>query len=181
MSCTYVGRDLFIYGTLLIHVWNMTHSYVAHESSICGTWLIYRAVCTRCCWQCDMCCVCVCVCVCVACPIHIWNMSHSYVGHDSFVRQSAREIASRVRMVCVPWLVHTCLRCGCCATSQGHGSSIYVGPISMRDQTYLYEGPDLFTYVTLLIHRAMLLNVGLCCIYSCIYMCDMTHLYVGVA
>jgi len=40
----------------LIHMWDMTHSYVRHDSFICETWLI-----------------------------HMWDMTHSYVRHDSFI------------------------------------------------------------------------------------------------
>ena len=42
----------------LIHMWDMTHSYVGHDSFICETWLI-----------------------------HLWHVTQSYVGHaDEYVR-----------------------------------------------------------------------------------------------
>jgi len=65
MNHSYVGHDSFICGTWLIHMLDMTHSYVGHDSFICGTWLI-----------------------------HMWDMTHSYVGHDSFI--------------CGTWLIHMC-------------------------------------------------------------------------
>jgi len=46
-------------------MWDMTHSYVWHDSFICVTWLI-----------------------------HMFNRTHSYVWHDSFI--------------CVTWLIHMC-------------------------------------------------------------------------
>ena len=42
--------------TWLIYVWDMTHSYVRHDSFMCETWLIY-----------------------------MWDMAPSYVRHDSFI------------------------------------------------------------------------------------------------
>jgi len=49
--------------TWLIHMWDMTHSYVRHDSFICATWLI-----------------------------HMCDMTHSYVRHDSFI--------------CATWLIY---------------------------------------------------------------------------
>jgi len=49
--------------TWLIHMCDMTHSYVWHDSFICVTWLI-----------------------------HMYDMAHSYVCHDSFI--------------CATWLIH---------------------------------------------------------------------------
>ena len=58
-----VGHNSFTCGTWLIHMCDMTHSYVdkphsqvGHDSFICGTWLI-----------------------------HLCDMTHSYVRHDSFI------------------------------------------------------------------------------------------------
>jgi len=51
--------------TWLIHMCDMTHSYVWHDSFICVTWLI-----------------------------HMCDKTHSYVWHDSFI--------------CVTWLIHMC-------------------------------------------------------------------------
>jgi len=52
---SYVWRDSFIRRTWLIHMCDMTHSYVWHDSFIC-----------------------------VTCIIHMCDMTHSYVWHDSF-------------------------------------------------------------------------------------------------
>ena len=65
MTRSYVWHDSFICVTWLIHMRNMTHSYVWHDSFIRVTWLIY-----------------------------MHDMTHSYVSDDSFI--------------CVPWLIHTC-------------------------------------------------------------------------
>jgi len=66
IECAHLDKTTHcIYVTWLIHIWDMTHSYVGHDSFICGTWLI-----------------------------HMWDMTHSYVGHDSFI--------------CETWLIHMC-------------------------------------------------------------------------
>jgi len=91
-----------------IHMCDMTHSYVGHDSLICVTWLI-----------------------------HMCDMTHSYVKHDSFI--------------CVAWLIHV-----------WHDSSMCVPSlIHMRDMTRSNVWHDAFVCVTWLIH-----------------MCDMTHSYM---
>jgi len=84
---SYVGHDSFTRGKWLmresfptyewvmldytsalpIHVWDMTHSYLWHDSFICETWLT-----------------------------HTWDMTHTHMGYDSFIH--------------VTWLIHTCDR-----------------------------------------------------------------------
>jgi len=65
MTHSYVWHDSFICAIRLIHMCDMTHSYVWHDSLICMTWLI-----------------------------HMCDTTHSYVWHDSFTR--------------VTWLIHMC-------------------------------------------------------------------------
>jgi len=55
MTHSYVGHDSFICGTWLIHMWDMTHSYVGHDSLICGTWLIHMWDMTRVIWMIHRC------------------------------------------------------------------------------------------------------------------------------
>jgi len=50
----YMSHDSFIFGTWLIHMWDLTHSYVGHNWFICETWLI-----------------------------HMCDMTHPHVWHDS--------------------------------------------------------------------------------------------------
>jgi len=69
MTHSYVWHDAFICVTWLIHMCDMTHSYVWHDAFICVTWLIH---------MCDM-------------TFHLCDMTHSYVWHDSFI--------------CVTWLM----------------------------------------------------------------------------
>ena len=54
---------VFIFETRLIHVWDMTHSYLRHDSFIFETWLI-----------------------------HIWDIAHSFIceRHDSFICEAWR-------------------------------------------------------------------------------------------
>ena len=65
MTQSYVWHDSFICVTWLLHMCDMTQSYVWHGSFIRVTWLI-----------------------------HTWDMTHSYVWHDSFI--------------CVTWLLYMC-------------------------------------------------------------------------
>jgi len=71
----YMWHDSFICVTWLIHmcdmthsyVWHVTHLYMWHDSFICVTWLIH---------MCDM------------WRIPTCDMTHSYAGHDSFIHMS---------------------------------------------------------------------------------------------
>ena len=94
MTRSYVGHDSFVCGTWLIYVWEMTLSYVWYtcairglhrEPFIYGTRLILNWDMTH--WHIrnDLC-----VCVTYVCdprvalwPIHIQDMTYSYVRHDS--------------------------------------------------------------------------------------------------
>jgi len=81
-------RDEKCVPACLIHMCDMTHSYVWHDSFTCVTWLIHMCDMTRTwalrgqgrCWG--------------ACrhASFIRDMTHSYVWHDSFI--------------CVTWLIH---------------------------------------------------------------------------
>ena len=74
MTHSYVRHDSFICVTWLIHMCDMTHSYVWHDSFICVTWLI-----------------------------HMCDMTHSYVWHDSFI------FATWLIHICVTWLINICV------------------------------------------------------------------------
>jgi len=71
----------------LIHMCDMTHAHLWHDSFTCVTWLIY---------VCDMTHLHVwhVLCTFVTWMIHTGDLTHSYVWHDSFI--------------CVTWLVHMC-------------------------------------------------------------------------
>ena len=60
--------------TWLIHMCDMTHSYVWHDSFVCVTWLIH---------MCDM-------------------------THDSFICVTWLVYVWHVSFICVPWLIHMC-------------------------------------------------------------------------
>jgi len=71
----------------LVHMCDMTHSYVRHDSFICVTWLIHMCDMTRSyMWHVSF--------ICATWLVHTCDMSHSYVRHDSFI--------------CVTWLIHMC-------------------------------------------------------------------------
>jgi len=63
MTHSYVRHVSFIRVTWLIHTCDMTHSYVRRDSSIRVTWLMYTC-----------------------------NMTHSYVRHDSFICEVALQL-----------------------------------------------------------------------------------------
>jgi len=122
--------------TWLIHICDMTHIYVWHDSFICVTWLIH---------------------MCVTRHIHMCEMTHIYVWHDSFICVTWLLDIARTAHLCVwrdsimcawynsTWLVHMCV----------------TWPNHMCDMTHLYVWHDLFMCVTRHIHK-----------------CDTTHLYV---
>jgi len=81
-------HNLFTCATWLIHMCDMTHSYVRHDSFICATWLI-----------------------------HMCDMTLSHVRHDLFICMTivsheacASSTSSRacLQFMRVTWLVHTC-------------------------------------------------------------------------
>ena len=79
-----------------VHMLDMTHSYVWHDSFICVTWCI------------DMCDV--------NGSYTWWNMTHSYVWHDLFIRVTwlihmcdmTRSYVWHVSFTCVTWRIHMC-------------------------------------------------------------------------
>ena len=87
MTHSYVWHDSFICVTWLIHMCGMTHSYVWQDSFICVTWLIRMCDVTHVyVWHDSF--------ICVTWLIHVCDMTHSYVRRGSFV--------------CVMWLIHMC-------------------------------------------------------------------------
>jgi len=119
----------YICVTWLIHIRDMTHSCVWHDTFTCVTWLIYMCDMTHSCRRRDSF-------ICVTWLIHMCDMTHSYVWHDSFIRvtwlipcmwhdtfihmnESAQTNLLRNTPVslyachmstikCVTWLVHMC-------------------------------------------------------------------------
>jgi len=131
------------YVTWLIHmrhdsfIWDMTHSYVTWLIHMCNTTLasvLYDSF------------------ICATQLLHLYDMTHfmwdirrSYVWHDSFI--------------CVTWLIHIC---DMTHSYVRHGSFICVTwLIHTCDMTHSYGRHDSFIRVTWLIH-----------------MCAMTHSYV---
>ena len=166
--------------TWLIHMCDMTHSYVWHDSFICVTWLIHMCdmaisyvwrvtrpilPLTRLIYLCD---VRSGVIICGTWLFHMCDMTHSYVWHDSFVCVTrlthtcdmTHSYAWPDELTCVTWLIHitdtyTCT--GHWMRSSGFYSLICVtGLIHMcahiRDSTYSYVWPDWLTCVTWPIH-----------------------------
>jgi len=122
---SYVYLDSFIYSTWFIHVW--------HDSPMHGLWLIYMCVLTNFLYgrrdsrighSAEV------VLVCAVTHSYMWALTHSRVWRDSFV--------------CVPWLIHMC------------------------DMTLSYAWYDSFICVTWLIHIYI-------CVCWLIHMCDVTH------
>jgi len=103
MNHSCVWLDSFLCVPCLIHMCEMTHSYVCHDSSICAMthpyapWLIHMCHDSSICamthqyvrWLIHMCATtCSCACRCSFLwhiPIHMRDIPHSYVWHDSFI------------------------------------------------------------------------------------------------
>jgi len=182
-----------------IHMWDMTHSHVRHDSCIRETWLfIFFSLCYEC-WG---------VAVlrgqitCEIWLVHMWDMTHSYVRHDSFI--------------CETWLVHMCdtthsnsrqdlsiretwliyvylpapwmLGCSCCKAKSpvSDQSHPYVRQVSsicetcfirMWDMIHSYVRHDLLIFDTRLIyaHLPTPQMVG----YSGIALSEVTHMYAS--
>jgi len=135
MTHSYVWHDSSIWVTWLMHVCNMTRSYVWYNWLLCVTWLIH---------MCDMTC--------------------SYVWHDS--------------SICVTWLIHKFNMThpyGFCWYSFTYVTTCIYMADSTRSytcgMTHSYLWHDSFICVTWHITQDA-------SIYAYIYMCDMTHSYV---
>jgi len=88
------GRVTRMCVTWLIHVHDMTHSYVWHDSFICVTWLIHMCDMTHSYVWHDLL-------ACVAWLLHECDTTLSRVWHDSFH-------VWRDSFMCVTWLIHMC-------------------------------------------------------------------------
>ena len=130
---SYVWRDWFICLTWLIHMCDMTDSYVWHDSFICVTWLI-----------------------------HMCDVTHSYVRHDSFI--------------CVTWLLQRCD----VTHSYGDMTDSYVRRDSFICVTWLIHIRDMtHPYTTWLMHMRHHSHKWISHICDrLIHMCDMTESYV---
>jgi len=91
----------FICVIWLIHMCDMTHSYVWHDSFICVMWLIHMCGMTfiRAMWL-----------------IHVCGMTHSDVWHDAFICVTRRihlcdmthSFVCHNSSICVTWLIYMC-------------------------------------------------------------------------
>ena len=87
MTHSHVWHDSFTYVTWLIHTCDVTHPRVWHDSFTCVAWLIHmRDVTHSHVWRDPF--------TCVTWLIHMCDMTHSHVWHYSFT--------------CVTWLNHLC-------------------------------------------------------------------------
>jgi len=195
-TCVHMcGKTPSVYVTWLIHVHDITHSYVWHDSLLCVTWLIRI---------CGMACLSVWhgACIPVTWPIHGCDMTHSCVRFDS--------------SMCVTWLVilhinnsllmhmpcHTsmcvdmydnesCHTYGCRVpyTSMSHSSICAAGHVHPCDMTpscvikliymctvtHSYVWYDSFICVIWLFHNVW--RDSFICVTWLIHMCNVTHLH----
>ena len=92
MTHSDVRHDEFIGGTWHIYTRDMTYWFVGHDSLICGTWLVQiwdmtQCMLDSCVWYDSFICgrfICGTF-ICGTRLIHIWDMTHSYVGHDHLI------------------------------------------------------------------------------------------------
>jgi len=117
-----VWHDSFICVTWLIHMCDMTHSYVWHDSFICVTWLLFECVtCLIHAWHDSFIRDSV---ICVTWLIHICDMTHSYMTrhHTGLIVthwficvtwltcmcDMTRSYAWHDSFICVTWLIYMC-------------------------------------------------------------------------
>jgi len=94
LSFTCVLHDAFMCVTWFIHLCDLTHWYVWHDSLIV--------------WHDSS--------MCVTWPIDMCDMTHSYMWHDSMICEiwsidlcdMAHSYAWHDSLICVTWLIHTC-------------------------------------------------------------------------
>jgi len=88
-----VWHDSFICVPRLIHMCDMTNSYVWHDAFICVTWRIH---------MCDMT-------ICVTWLIRTCDMTHSYLWHDLFmcVTEDSCICMTWDSFIRVTWLIHS--------------------------------------------------------------------------
>jgi len=183
--------------TWLIHMCDMTHSYVWHDSFICVTWLIHMCDMTHSyVWQASFICGTWPICLCDVTFSYVWkwlirwcDRTHSYVGHGAFIEEM--------------WLIHmhdmACSMCVACL-SRLHVCvymCVYVFMCDMTDSyvrhdsiTAAYRGAwlshlswhDSSTCVTRLIHMwdmtcSYVFHDSVIYMTWLIHMCDMTQIF----
>jgi len=126
-----VCHDSFICVTWLIHICDMTHSYVQHDSFICVTWLIHMCAMTHSyVWHDLFTCTAWLIHMCNVTYSHVCDVTHSYVRHDSFISATlllhmCNVIHSHVQhdtSTCETWCIHMC---GMTHPSVRHDSFMY--------------------------------------------------------
>jgi len=93
---------------LVVHMCDMTHSYVRHDSFIRVTWLIHICRITHSYIYTSLTLLSF---ICVTWLIHMCDMPHSYVRHDLFINVASLIHMSRTSLthftfICVIWLIH---------------------------------------------------------------------------
>ena len=97
--------------TWLIHMWDMTHSCVWHDTCECVTWFIHMCDVTHSyLWHDSF--------ICVTWLIHMCDMTHSYVWRETFMCVTwlihmlgmTHSYVLRDSFICVTWLYHMCDR-----------------------------------------------------------------------
>jgi len=92
---SYVGHDSFVCGTWFSYVCHMTHSYVECDAFVCGSWLIH---------MCNVTCVTWLIRVCVTWLIHLSDVAHLHAWYGAITC-----VSCRVAFVCVTWRIHVCV------------------------------------------------------------------------
>ena len=144
--------------TWLIHMCDMTHSYVWHDSFICVICLITQRHITR-------------VYVCIT-RVYVWHDSH--ISHMSSVTYDMTHPCGRQAYMRVTYLIHLC---SMPHSRLWHDSFTYATSlIHIRDMTHLHAWHDSFMCVTWLFTCATWL-IHMCdvtCATWLIHMCDVT-------
>ena len=136
MTHSCVWHESFKWVPWLIPVCDMTHSYEWHDSFPCVTWLIHMIDLTHSfMWHDSF--------ICVQWLIHMCDMTHSYVRHDSLIFVTWLTHMWHDSLICVTRLTHT-------ATSGGNSFAPWL--IDMCDTIHVYVPHDSLICVIWLIH-----------------------------
>jgi len=123
LSCLHHDKPICVTRLLLcvtwvFHTWNMTHSYVWHDSFICVTWLIHMCDMTHSyVWHDSF--------ICGMRPVHVWNVKLSCLHHD--------------KLTCVTWLIICVVRVDITTNSFVWHDSSYVSSVSTSRQTHMCD------------------------------------------
>jgi len=163
-----------------IHMWDMTHSCVRHESFVCDTrlccyvWYHRRNACVT--WLNHMC-----------DAIHMWDMTHSCVRHESFVCDTRLTVMCDIINEMRVWRdsitrVMRCIRaCDMAHSLVWHDLCVRVTWLTLKCMTSSTRCVliDVCVFRCMCVHGCVRVwTRWFICVTYLMHICDMTHIYL---